>query len=104
MKLIKEQEEYREYITTAKGLHFVLLSADNCLPCKLITASIEELEQSDQDKFVKVNLSYSRELRLAFNIRSIPTILTYFDDEIIDIRPGSLSKDALKVHIKSFTK
>ncbi|MDR2083668.1 MAG: thioredoxin [Bacteroidales bacterium] len=72
--------------------------ADWCGPCKSIAPVLEELakEYKDEIYVYKVNTEEEKDLALAFNIRSIPTLIFAPLNDIPQMTQGALPKGELK--------
>lgn len=72
--------------------------ADWCGPCKMVAPILEELaeEYSDDIYIYKVDTEEEQELAMAFNIRSIPSLLFCPIGENPQMAAGALPKSALK--------
>ncbi|CUR53359.1 thioredoxin [Buchnera aphidicola] len=68
--------------------------AEWCNPCKLLTPILEEisLEYSKNLIVGKLNIETNTEIPLRYSIRSIPTLLLFYNSEIIATKIGALSK------------
>ncbi|MDQ0340762.1 thioredoxin 1 [Caldalkalibacillus uzonensis] len=68
-----------------------------CGPCKMIAPVLEELDQElgDKVKIVKVNVDENPETASQFGVMSIPTLLLFKDNEVVDKWVGFQPKDAL---------
>ena len=66
---------------TAQGLVLVDFYAGWCGPCKLLAPVLKTLEQEfgEQIKFVKVDVQQDKDLAVANNVMSIPTMLLFVD-------------------------
>ena len=70
-----------------------------CGPCKMIGPVLEELSQELEIKVVKVDVDEHLEIARKFAIMSVPTILIYKNNEIVDKLIGFMPKDELKEKI-----
>lgn len=72
--------------------------ADWCGPCKMVAPILEELaEEYSGDIYIyKVDTEQEQELSMAFNIRSIPSLLFCPIGESPQMAAGALPKSALK--------
>lgn len=92
-----KEEKYEELIK--EGLVVVDFYATWCGPCKMIGPVLEELSQELDIKVVKVDVDEHLELAKNFAIMSVPTILIYKNNEIVDKLIGFMPKDELKEKI-----
>ena len=72
-----------------------------CGPCKAIAPILEELaeELGDAVKICKVNVDNNSDIAGKYEIRAIPTILIFKDDQIADTVVGLSSKEDLKAKL-----
>ena len=77
--------------------------AEWCGPCRMLSPVLEELdgEISDRVDFYKCNVDECPDIASSFNIRSIPTLILFKNNEIVDISNGAASKATVKEWIES---
>ena len=92
-----KEENYEELVK--EGLVVVDFYATWCGPCKMIGPVLEELSQELEIKVVKVDVDEHLEIAKNFAIMSVPTILIYKNNEIVDKLIGFMPKDELKEKI-----
>lgn len=92
-----KDEKYEELIK--EGLVVVDFYATWCGPCKMIGPVLEELSNELDIKVVKVDVDEHLEIAKNFAIMSVPTILIYKNNEIVDKLIGFMPKDELKEKI-----
>ena len=92
-----KEEKYEELVK--EGLVVVDFYATWCGPCKMIGPVLEELSQELDIKVVKVDVDEHLEIAKNFSVMSVPTILIYKNNEIIDKLIGFMPKDELKEKI-----
>ena len=92
-----KEESYEELVK--EGLVVVDFYATWCGPCKMIGPVLEELSQELEIKVVKVDVDEHLEIAKNFAIMSVPTILIYKNNEIVDKLIGFMPKDELKEKI-----
>ncbi len=96
-------KNFEESVKT--GISIVDFWAIWCGPCRMMTPTVEEVQ--DEMDFVnvfKVNVDDEPELTAKFNILSIPTILIFKDGELVDKTIGVVSKNVLKSKINNYVK
>ncbi len=76
--------------------------ADWCRPCKMIAPTLEELAKEYKDQIViyKVNTEKEKELAIAFQIQSIPTLLFIPVEGQAKVLKGALPKAKFKEAIE----
>ena len=77
--------------------------AEWCGPCRMIAPIIEELANEYEGKAIigKLDIDSNQESSVKYGVRSIPTILTFKDGEIVDRQVGVVPKEILKNVIDS---
>ena len=77
--------------------------AEWCGPCRMIGPVIEELANEYEGKAIigKLDVDSNQESSVKYGVRSIPTILTFKDGEIVDRQVGAVPKEILKNVIDS---
>ena len=79
--------------------------ADWCVPCKMLTPVIDELQKEFDGKagVVKINVDDNQELAAEYNVMSIPTVLLFKDgavvEQIIGVQPRTAYVDAINKHL-----
>ncbi len=73
-----------------------------CGPCKSMApaflASAETFE--GKAKFVKVNTESSAEVARSFNIRSVPTLVVFYQGDVFDVHVGATPKPQLDAMVR----
>ena len=71
--------------------------AEWCGPCRMIAPVIEELANEYEGKAIigKLDVDSNQESSVKYGVRSIPTILTFKDGEIVDRQVGAVPKKTL---------
>ena len=71
--------------------------AEWCGPCRMIGPLIEELANEYEGKAIigKLDVDSNQESSVKYGVRSIPTILTFKDGEIVDRQVGAVPKKTL---------
>ncbi len=93
MKLTNEN--FKEEVEDFKGVVLIDFWADWCMPCRMLTPVIEELEEDYKDnkkvKIAKLNVDENRETASKFNVMSIPTLIVFKDGnatgQIVGVQP-----------------
>jgi thioredoxin 1 len=78
----------------------VSYSASWCGPCRMLTPRLDELsKQYPEFKFLKVDIDQNRDATIELGITSVPTIMIYDGENLIDrsngARPDSYYKEFL---------
>jgi thioredoxin 1 len=71
--------------------------AEWCGPCRMIGPIVEELANEYEGKAIigKLDVDSNQESSVKYGVRSIPTILTFKDGEIVDRQVGAVPKETL---------
>ena len=71
--------------------------AEWCGPCRMIGPIIEELANEYEGKAIigKLDVDSNPESSIKYEVRSIPTILTFKDGEIVDRQVGAVPRETL---------
>ena len=71
--------------------------AEWCGPCRMIGPLIEELANEYEGKAIigKLDVDNNQKSSVKYGVRSIPTILTFKDGEIVDRQVGAVPKKTL---------
>lgn len=83
---ITSKEELKNILTTEEKIVVVDLWAPWCGPCKMLTPTLEKLENENSDKvfLAKVNVDDNSDIANEYNVRSIPTVLFYKNNEVVN--------------------
>ncbi|MCB5223557.1 MAG: thioredoxin [Candidatus Cloacimonadaceae bacterium] len=80
-----------------KGMVLVDFWADWCMPCRMISPTIEELARDIPDvRFAKLNVDEFPELAGHYGVMSIPTLLFFKDGELKDSSIGVVPKAVIE--------
>lgn len=85
-------KQFKEAIATEAVIQF---SATWCGPCKALTQAIESNEESFETKIYKVDIDELSDLAQVLRIRSVPTLIRFFEGEEIARTTGLQSLDSL---------
>ena len=72
-----------------------------CGPCRMVEPVIEELAKEMQGKivFAKLNVDENQGTSIKFQIMSIPTLLVFKNEELVDRIVGAMPKDMLSTKL-----
>ena len=73
-----------------------------CMPCKMMTPIIEQIEKELEGKVkvCKINIDDESELATKYGIMSIPTFLVFKDGKVVNSTVGMQDKEELMSIIK----
>jgi thioredoxin 1 len=96
MATVELTKDNFEEITKVNSLLVIDFGADWCGPCRRFEPIFDSASERHQDVvFGKVDTEAEPELAMAYEIRSIPTIMVVKDATIIHQQPGMLTADLL---------
>lgn len=100
MKIVNSNE-FRNEIS--EGVVLVDFFATWCGPCKMLGPVLEDLgkELEEKAKIIKVDIDQSGDLADEFRISSVPTMILFKDNKIVDTMVGFLPKERIKQVIES---
>ena len=80
--------------------------AEWCMPCKMLTPTVEELseEYKGKVKFTKVNVDNNTQLATELQILSIPVLILFKDGKELTRIVGANPKDEIKKQIETALK
>lgn len=89
---------------TENGLVVVEFSADWCMPCRIQTPVLKELEEELDGKLkvAKMNVDTNPEVPLNYGVMSIPTLVIKKDGVLLEKFVGSRNKAFLLDKIQSY--
>ncbi|MEM1577613.1 MAG: thioredoxin [Candidatus Pacearchaeota archaeon] len=94
-----EEKDFEDVLKKSKQKTILIdFYADWCMPCRILKPIIESIEKEFEDKnieFLKINIDKNRNLALAFNILSIPTIILLRNGKEISRIVGALPKEEI---------
>jgi len=94
--------EFENY--TKEGMVLIDFFADWCMPCVMMSPTIDELSNKFKGKikFAKVNVEDNQELAQKFSVSSIPNFILFKDGEQKEQFIGSMSVDDFSEKLKKF--
>jgi thioredoxin 1 len=73
-----------------------------CGPCRMVSPIIEQLarEYSGRAAFGKVNVDENQRIAALFGVQSIPTLIIFKFDKVVDIMIGAMPKAQIELRLK----
>ncbi len=72
-----------------------------CMPCRMLSPTIEELGQEVSDvKIAKINVDEEEQLARMFRVNSIPTLVMVKDGKVVSRSVGVQTKDRILAMIE----
>jgi thioredoxin 1 len=94
MKEITNEQDFAEFISSTEKV-VVDFWAPWCGPCKAMLPVLERANESAPGKIAKVNVDEVPEIAAKFGIRSIPTMIVFQENQMLDKKIGSASMDEI---------
>lgn len=96
------KENFNDEVIKSDKLVLIDFYADWCGPCRALAPTLEKIAEENQAnvKVVKINVDQSPELAAAFQIRSLPSLITVKNDEAIYGSIGNVPKAQIEALIK----
>jgi thioredoxin 1 len=89
------QDEFHEFVNQSE-LSLVQFSANWCGPCKMLTKTLESMEQTQPFRVAKIDIDEERELVQSFGIRSVPTMIIFKDGKEVKRMVGNKTQNAIE--------
>lgn len=82
------EETFEKFIKNNEKV-VVTFGADWCGPCKAMMPMLEKASEQEPMKIGKLNVDHASEIAAQYGIRSIPTMLTFQNGQMISKKVGS---------------
>ena len=97
-------EDFVKQVEEHQGLVVIDLYADWCMPCKMLSPIMANLEEEYPEvKFCKINVDEEPELARQFHVQSIPMLAFVKDNTFLDMIVGLSAKSEIEKMIKEYT-
>jgi len=95
---IVTEANFEKDVLNSDKLVLIDFYAEWCSPCKALAPTLEAFAEENKDtvKVVKINVDESPNLAAAFQVKSIPTLITMKDGQAIFGTLGNLPKSDLE--------
>ncbi|AEO08354.1 thioredoxin [Buchnera aphidicola] len=91
------EQNFKNKVLQSKNFFLVDFWAPWCNPCKILAPILEEIaEEYSNISIGKVNIEEYSNIAPMYSIRSIPTLLLFYNSEVLATKVGAISKIQLK--------
>ncbi len=93
-----KDDTFENEVLKSEKLVVVDFWADWCMPCKMLSPTVEKVakDYKDQLKVCKLNVDENQQTAASFGIRSIPTLLFFKNGEVVEQIIGVVNEVQLK--------
>lgn len=89
-------ENFDEKIKGSNKPVIVDFYADWCMPCKMVAPILEDIATNNDDvQIYKVNVDEAGEVAQKYEVRNIPTIISFKNGELHKKQVGAVPKEAI---------
>ncbi|CAL4324971.1 Thioredoxin 1 [Buchnera aphidicola (Chaitophorus sp. 3695)] len=94
-------ENFEKYLSENKKYLLVDFWATWCAPCQSLSIILKEIynQYKDNLKIIKIDIEKNPTLTSEYSIQSIPTLILFKKDQVIDKNIGFLSKEQLHLFL-----
>ena len=91
-------DQFQEKIAEKEKLILVDFYSDSCVPCKVMSPVLAELEEAYASDLVvgKVNIAYEQDLVSKYGVSSVPTLIFLKEQKEVERLTGVQKKDTLE--------
>ncbi len=103
MSVLKiEEENFEKEVLKADGKVLLDFYADWCMPCKMMSPTIDEIAEELQGKVKvgKINIDNNQDLAMKYDVMSIPTIMIFENGNPIKTFIGVTEKQKILDQLK----
>ncbi|QCI22413.1 thioredoxin TrxA [Buchnera aphidicola] len=97
-------QNFEEKVLKIKDFILVDFWAEWCNPCKILAPILNEISEEYHNKIIigKLNIEKHPNTAPVYSIRSIPTLLLFFNGEVVATKVGAISKLQLKEFLDEY--
>lgn len=101
-----ESKNFKQEVLDEKIPVLVDFWAEWCVPCKMITPYVEEIEKeyAGKIKVVSIDVDENQDIAIQYGIMSIPTLGFFYNGEMVDQIIGAVPKKVIEKKIEEVLK
>lgn len=90
-------QNFEQKVLQSKNFFLVDFWAEWCNPCKILAPILEEITKEYPNVSIgKLNIEKYSNMASVYSIRSIPTLLLFYNNSVLATKVGAVSKIELK--------
>lgn len=96
---IINDKNFKEMVLDSKEVVFVDFFGEWCQPCKKMLPILEKFQETSGIKVFKVDIDESPALAKAYEVRSVPTLISFKDGKVLKTLVGLANASKLETLI-----
>ncbi len=102
--MVLTKEDFQQKVLDQQGLVFVEFYASWCPHCQAFAPQYEQISQAlaSQAQFYQVEIDASPELASEYGVTSIPTIVVFYNGQVVNTYLGAQPQSIFEENIQKF--